>query len=241
MKRMKEGENMEHNVYIIRIKIYTIQNISEEEIRGELTKYIDSGLVKHHQFAELHNINKYKYYCYDSLYPIEKDKIYKKNQIYTLTIRTLDTELAKYFSEHIVNTYTDKIKGLTAQIGIIPRKHIDIMYTLTPAILKCTSGYWKDEMTVEQYEERLKINLIKKWNEFYGEKIEEDFELFTGIEFLSKCPIASKYKEIKLLGDKIRMHVANNEKAQQLAYMALGTGILEMNSRGFGFVNYRWL
>lgn len=232
---------METRVYVVRIKIYITKDIPVEEIRGEVSEFLDSGLVVNPQFAELHKENRYKYYSYDSLYPIEKDKVYKKERIYTLTIRTLDANLAKYFSEYVVNTYTDKLKGLTAQVRIIPKKHIDVMYTLTPAILKCDSGYWKDEMTVEQYEERLKVNLIKKWNEFQGEKIQEDFELFTGVEFLSKCPVASKYKGIKLLGDKIRIHVADNEMAQKLAYMALGTGVLEMNSRGFGFVNYRWL
>ena len=232
---------MEIRVYSARIRIYIIRDIPVEKIRGAVTEFLDSGLVVNPQLAALHSQNKYKYYVYDSLYPIEKDKIYKKDHIYTLTIRTLDTTLAKYFSEYVVNTYTDKIKGLTAQVRMIPKKHIDVLYTLTPAILKCDSGYWKDEMTVEQYEERLKVNLIKKWNEFQGEKIEENFELFTGVEFLSKCPIASEYKGIKLLGDKIRIHVADNEKAQKLAYMALGTGVLEMNSRGYGFVNYRWL
>ncbi len=232
---------MEIRVYSVRIRIYIIRDIPVEKIRAAVTEFLDSGLVVNPQLAALHSQNKYKYYVYDSLYPIEKDKIYKKDHIYTLTIRTLDTTLAKYFSEYVVNTYTDKIKGLTAQVRIIPKKHIDVLYTLTPAILKCDSGYWKDEMTVEQYEERLKVNLIKKWNEFQGEKIEENFELFTGVEFLSKCPIASEYKGIKLLGDKIRIHVADNEKAQKLAYMALGTGVLEMNSRGYGFVNYRWL
>lgn len=232
---------MEIRVYSVRIRIYIIRDIPVEKIRGAVTEFLDSGLVVNPQLAALHSQNKYKYYVYDSLYPIEKDKIYKKDHIYTLTIRTLYTTLAKYFSEYVVNTYTDKIKGLTAQVRMIPKKHIDVLYTLTPAILKCDSGYWKDEMTVEQYEERLKVNLIKKWNEFQGEKIEENFELFTGVEFLSKCPIASEYKGIKLLGDKIRIHVADNEKAQKLAYMALGTGVLEMNSRGYGFVNYRWL
>lgn len=232
---------MEITIYTVRIKVYIIVDTPVEEIRGAVTEFLDSGLAVDPQFAELHKQNRYKYYCYDSLYPIEKDKVYKKNQIYTLTIRTLDANLAKYFSEYVVNTYTDKLKGLTAQVRVIPKKHIDVMYTLTPAILKCESGYWKDEMTVEQYEERLKANLIKKWNEFHGEKIQEDFELFTGVEFLSKCPVASQYKGIKLLGDKIRIHVADNEMAQKLAYMALGSGVLEMNSRGFGFVNYRWL
>ena len=232
---------METTIYTVRIKVYIIVDTPVEEIRGAVTEFLDSGLAVDPQFAELHKQNRYKYYCYDSLYPIEKDKVYKKDQIYTLTIRTLDANLAKYFSECVVNTYTDKLKGLTAQVRIIPKKHIDVMYTLTPAILKCESGYWKDEMTVEQYEERLKVNLIKKWNELHREKIQEDFELFTGVEFLSKCPVASQYKGIKLLGDKIRIHVADNEMAQKLAYMALGSGVLEMNSRGFGFVNYRWL
>lgn len=232
---------MRITVYIIKIKIYVMIDTPLEEIRGTVTAFLDNGLAGDYQFAQFHQDNRYKYYCYDSLYPIENDKIYKKDRIYTLTIRTLDASLAKYFSNYVVNTYTDKIKGLTAQVGILPKKHIDVMYTLTPAILKCDSGYWKDEMTIEQYAERMKVNLIKKWNAFHGEKIQENFELFTGVEFLSKCPIASKYKGIKLLGDKIRMHIADNEMAQNLAYLALGTGVLEMNSRGFGFVNYRWL
>lgn len=232
---------MEVSVYETKIKIYVMADISANEIRRELTTYIDSGLAGTSQFAALHRENKYKFYCYDSLYPLEKDKVYKKDKIYTLTLRTLDVSLAKHFSEYVVHTHTRNLKGLTAQVRILPRKHIDVIYTLTPAILKCDSGYWKDEMTVVQFEERMKGNLIKKWNEFCGEKLEEDFELFTGVEFLSKCPVASEYKGVRLLGDKVRMHVAENAMAQKLAYLALGTGVLEMNSRGFGFVNYRWL
>lgn len=238
---MVGGENMGMTVYNIRIKIYLIKDLPAEKVRGAVTEFLDSGLGADLKFAEFHKKNKYKYYSYDRLYPIEEDKVYKKDRIYTLTIRTLDINLAKYFAEYVVNTYTDKLKGLTAQVRIIPQKHIDVLYTLTPAILKCGSGYWKDEMTVEDYEERMKINLIKKWNEFHGEKIQEDFELFHGLEFLNKCPIADEYKGIKLLGDKIRVHVADNEMAQKLSYMALGSGLLEVNSRGYGFVNYRWL
>ena len=96
-------------------------------------------------------------------------------------------------------------------------------------------------MSLSELEERLKVNLIKKWNHFTGEKINEDFQLYTMLEFLNEGPIVMEYKNVKLLGDKVRLQIADNDNAQKLAYMSLGTGLLEMNSRGAGFVNYRWL
>ena len=85
------------------------------------------------------------------------------------------------------------------------------------------------------------MNLLKKWRQFYGEKLPEDFELFMGIEFLNKVPIKVEYKNIHLLGDKLRLYIAGNETAQNLAQMAIGVGMGEMNSRGSGFCNYHWL
>lgn len=225
----------------VRIKIYILVDIPAEKILGEISTFIDSGLAQNVQFAELHQENRYKGYCYDSLYPVEPDKVYKKDKIYTLTIRTIDTNLAKYFAEQVVNGYTTSMKGITAEIKVIPKKHIDMLYTLTPAIMKCETGYWKDSLSLEQYEERLKINLLKKWKQFCTKELQEDFEFLTGIEFLNKCPVAVNYKEIRLLGDKLRLHVADNATAQKLAYLAVGTGVAEMNSRGYGFCNYRWL
>ena len=115
------------------------------------------------------------------------------------------------------------------------------LYTLTPAILKDDKGYWRDYMNLTEFGERLKVNLIKKWNQFAHEKLEEDFELYTVIDFSNKVPIAMEYKNIKLLGDKFCIHISEHPTAQNLAHMAIGTGVCEMNSRGAGFVNYRWL
>lgn len=50
-----------------------------------------------------------------------------------------------------------------------------------------------------------------------------------------------KYKNISLLGDKISFKVSENDMAQEISNFALGVGVGEINSRGFGFVNYRWL
>lgn len=229
------------SVIQIRLKIYLLKDIPADKVQAETAAFIDKGLVQSAQFAELHNENRYKGYCFDSLYPIEADKIYHKDKIYTLTIRTIDTELVRFFDKQAVNGYTNTMKALTSEIKIIPFKYIDILWPLVPVILKCENGYWKDTLSVEQYEERLKINLLKKWNQFCGEKLAEDFEMFTGIEFLNRSPIAVAYKGIRLLGDKPRLHIAENESAQKLAQLAIGTGIGEMNSRGCGFCNYRWL
>lgn len=229
------------NVKQIRLNIYMLQDVSTNNMQKSITSFIDRGFLHSEKLSTLHEKNTFKLYCYDLPYPIEKDKLYKQGKIYTLTIRTVDNTLARYFSEICVNNYTQEIKGLTVDIRILPKKHIDRIYTVTPLIIKSEQGYWRSCMSVNDFEQRLKVNLIKKWNSFNAEKIDEDFDLYTGIEFINKTPISMAYKTVKLLGDKIRLNVSDNATAQKLIYMALGTGIGEMNSRGAGFINYRWL
>lgn len=225
----------------IRMRIYVLEEIPAAKVQAELAAFLDQELVKDERFAKLHNENKFKMYCFDALYPVEADKIYKKDKIYTLTIRTVDSALAKYFAEQVVNGHTKTVKALTTEVRVIPQKYIQLLFTLTPVVMKCERGYWKDTLSIEQYEERLKVNLLKKWHCFYGEKLPEDFELFNGVEFLNKSPVALEYKNIRLLGDKLRLHVAENESAQNLAQLAVGAGLGEMNGRGYGMCNYRWL
>lgn len=228
-------------VFQIRIKLYMLKDIKAEKIQTKVTAFMDKSFAEKEELLRMHEKNTFKYYCMDLPYPLEQDKVYKKGKIYTVTVRTLDERLAKYFYEVCVNGFTEEIKGLTAEIRILPQKIIETLYTLTPVILKDNDGYWRTHMAVKDFEERLKINLIKKWNTFTGEKLSEDFQFYTMLEFLNEAPIVMEYKNIKLLGDKIRLQIADNETAQKLAYLSLAAGIGEMNSRGAGFVNYRWL
>ena len=229
-------------VFEIRMKVFLLQDIPLNQVQMKIASFLDRGFLADEELAKLHKENKYKGYSMDLLFPLEKDRIYKKDKIYTITIRTIDEKLARYFNSVCVNTYTEDMKGLTAQIRIIPQKHIDCLYTITPAVLKDNSrGYWRNYMSLSEFGERLKVNLIKKWNQFENEKLDEDFSLYTRIEFSNKVPIAMEYKNIKLLGDKFCIHISDHPTAQKLSYMAIGTGVLEMNSRGAGRVNYRWM
>lgn len=228
-------------IYQIRLKLFLLEDIAANKIQEKITAFIDSGFKANEKWLNFHEQNSYKNYCYDQLFPLEKDKLYKKEKIYTLTIRTVDLELVKYFKLVCVDNHTKEIKGLVAEIRVLPKKILETVYSITPVIVKTEEGYWKDAIKFSEFEQRLKVNLIKKWNAYHNEKIDEDFDLYTMIELKNKKPIAMEYKNIKLLGDKVQIQVADNKRAQDLWYFALGVGLGEMNARGCGFLNYRWL
>lgn len=229
------------SVFEIRVKVYILKDIFFTNILAREAEYIDSALAQSEKWLEYHEINQFKKYCFRCLYPIEKDGVYKKDNIYTITARTVDAELARYFSKVLRNHYTDSMKGLVVENRVLPRKVIGEIYSLTPVIQKSDYGYWKNQMSLEEFERRLFENAVKKYNQFTGKKIDEDFQLYTNIIFLNRKPIANEYKGIRLLGDKVNLKIADNAQAQELAYFLLGTGLCEMNSRGYGYCNYRWL
>lgn len=229
------------SVFEICVKVYILKDISFTNILAREAEYIDSALAQSEKWLEYHEINQFKKYCFGCLYPIEKDGVYKKDNIYTITARTVDAELARYFSKVLRNHYTDSMKGLVVENRVLPRKVIGEIYSLTPVIQKSDYGYWKNQMSLEEFERRLFENAVKKYNQFTGKKIDEDFQLYTNITFLNRKPIANEYKGIRLLGDKVNLKIADNAQAQELAYFLLGTGLCEMNSRGYGYCNYRWL
>lgn len=227
-------------VFQIRIKLFLLNNIKSEYLQNKLNSFIDSSFAKNDELLKFHETNKFKVYCFDGLYPIEKDKIYKKDNIYTITLRTIDKKLADFFANNLVNEFNNDFKGLTSEIKIIPKKYIERIYSVSPVLLK-NDGYWKGKLTIDDFERRTKENLIKKYNFIMNTKIDEDFQLYTSIEFKNKKPIAVPYKNIKFLCDKISLNIADNKMAQELAYFSLASGILEANSRGFGFVNFKYL
>lgn len=226
-------------VYQIDCKVYLLKNIDYTKILYEISSFIDNGLCKDIEMLEFHRGKDFKNYVHSGFKEIEKDKIYKEGKIYSFSIRCINEKLMDYFYKTLKDISTETMKGLVTTVKLIPKVFIEKLYTLTPAIIKFNEGFWKGKIDFINYEKRLIVNSIKKAKIALGEDFNEDFVLYNRIEILNNKPILSKFKKISLLGDKIELIIADNERAQQIAYILLGTGICENNTRGFGYLNYK--
>ena len=164
----------------------------------------------------------------------------KTGKVYTIKIRTPDVELASFFSERLIGTKTNVMQAVSMDLKINSfARPVEKIYSLTPVIIKNDNGYWKGHLSLEEYEKRIFENLIKKYNALHEEKMDENFTFSTFFAFVNKKPIAFPYKNVKLLGDKIEIMIEPNDRAQELAKVAITCGIGELNARGAGFVLYK--
>lgn len=215
-----------------------MKNIPLDHILEEISNFIDTGLGKTEKMLEFHEGRGFKNYSHSGFKELEKDKIYKEGKIYSFSIRCIDEVLKNYFSQTLADTSTSTMKGLVAIVKPIPKIYIEKLFTLTPTIIKLDKGYWKGNIDFETYERRIIENSIKKAKAILGD-FDENFVLYNNIKLLNRKPIATCFKNISLLGDKFELAIANNEMAQNISYILLGTGVCEICSRGFGFVNYK--
>lgn len=228
-------------VYEIKVKVFVLKEFSYDRACTITSGFVDRCLVKDEEFLKFHEKNCYKAYSIDMPYKPEEDGVYKKDSVYAIRVRTADRKLMDYLLNNLPDTTTEYMKGLTSSVRVIPRKHIAKIYSLTPVVMKLEEGgYWKSTISFDRYEKLLVANLIKKYNSFMGTKIDEDFDLYNSIEKLNKVPIGVVYKSIKLLGDKFEIVAADNPMAQELMYFAIASGLGGNNSRGLGFVGYKY-
>ncbi|WP_410208350.1 CRISPR-associated endoribonuclease Cas6 [Fusobacterium sp.] len=230
------------DLWQIELKVFLLRDIDYKDVMIKVAAFIDTTLKKNEKWKEFHKAKRYKGYSFNSLYPISRNGVYKKGRVYTVQIRTVIEELKDFFSNELQENSTEEMKGLvTKVIKIKNGKILDKLISVTPLIIKSDKPYWREDLTIEEFLERIRIILTKQYNEFYNDKIDEEIQIFTGIRFKNKCPIATKYKSILILGEKVELDIAKNETAQKLAFLSLGTGAGHMAARGFSFMNPRWI
>ena len=66
------------------MKLAFLVDIPLDQLQTKLTEFLDRSLVQEEQFARFHKENRFKNYNFDLCYPVEKDKLYKKEKdLYT--------------------------------------------------------------------------------------------------------------------------------------------------------------
>ncbi|GEM_PF-4248032 len=101
----------------------------------------------------------------------------------------------------------------------------------------------------ERFKKNLSRNLLKKYNYFSKEKIDEDFDLFENIEIeeIENTLKAVKINFIKnsdnwfdVIGSRYRLKAGKiNETQKRILEMCYDLGFGERNTFGFGFMNLK--
>lgn len=215
---------------------YLLNDIYFDEVNEKEGKFINSSMLLDKELANIHKSEGYKYYVYDSLYPRESDKIYKKGRVYVFKIRSIDKDLITKIRKMITKTKSEDFKIVSTELKTYNQFFINELYTVTPAVLTVDNRFWVKGDSIELLQRRIVENLIKKYKDYYEKEIEVKESFIQGIELKNRKPIGLRYKNIRLMGNKLTVLVNDDEASQKLAFMALGTGLLEKNSsNGMGF------
>lgn len=227
-------------VFELPLKICFLTQLPSVRVSERIGRFISGALRMSENDSLYRANNSFRSYTFDQPFPLESEHIYREGKIYTVRIRTISQELAEFFIRRLP-LYTDGcLQVLEGEVKVIPRYILERVHTLTPVVLKTEQGYWRNQMQEREFEERLKRNLIRKYNFFQHTHLNCDFCLFRQMEFINRKPVRITQRDISLLGDKVSLTAAQNETAQELLYMALGTGVGENNAGGCGFLGYRF-
>lgn len=229
-------------IFQIDCKVFLLKNIELNDLLYEVSSFVDECLSNNEKMLKFHLAYEYKNYVISGFKEIERDKFYKEGKVYTFAIRCIQEELMEFLLKNLPNSQTNFMKGLVSSVKVIPKLMLEKIYTITPALIKLNKlGYWRGVLSLEEYEKRLFDNAIKKYKYITGKEIDKNFCLYNRIEFLNHKPIVNNYKNIRLLTDKIELDISTDAIAQEVAYMLLGTGLMENNGRGYGYLNFRIL
>lgn len=201
----------------------------------QLSKWVNDAMFCDEELKAFHKNNRLKHYCFSSLYPTEKSGTYEKGRAYVFRIKSFSENFIRQMELLLGKAQSTYFQKVASDIKKWNPKIIGEISTITPAISTIEKGYWTSKNGLMFIEKRIKINLIKKYNDYFNEKLNEDFEFTYALELINEKPIKIPYKNIHFLGNKFVLRLAENEGAQKLGKTALATGLLEKNSLGLGF------
>jgi len=145
--------------------------------------------------------------------------------------KTVETNIPDGFGEFTLDSGTPIVIR-------IPRHRLQ-EYGITPA-RDYNYVYWRKEHTPTPFIKQLEENLIKKYNEYSGTETDES-PVFEKIRFVKQVavPLRIDRRETTVIGTLWTFYLrALDDQKREMLRFGLDAGFGEMNSLGFGFMNF---
>jgi len=215
------------------------------------------GLLKGSAYHGLHHKRGYKFFSFSNIFPPED---MREGDVRHFLVASPDSRLIAIFKERLEGLKRINIGEMAFSLENIavlkPRIGRSCMLvTATPIIIRIPRVnysryginppkdypylYWRKQYPFEAFIKQLEENLVKKYNAFHGESVSPSpiFE-----QFIFKKQVCNhiiiKGRKVKVLGSlwRFAFNYLSGEK-KKIIQFGLDTGLGELNSLGFGFIN----
>lgn len=238
-------------IYEGTLKLFLLKDIFNKNYQEKIAAIIDKSFLASDDKKLFHKERKLKGYVFNGFFDKNaknKDFKYPAGSVYSVRIRSLDENLMEFFKLNLAKTRTEEMQALTFEYRTLPDTTVTKLYSVTPAVCKFEDGYWANSHTIDDILKRIEQNARKKLA-LVNETIPEDVDFIINSKKLNNYPIIREFnnkssqnncnQKIKFLCDKFEFEISPNEYSQKLAKAIIGAGLLEMNARGFGYVNVK--
>lgn len=219
------------NYYNLKIVALLKQDLDNFSAYEKISNLISSAMLKDNNLKQIHEQNTYKNYVFCNLYSIEKDSIYKKNNIYTFDLRGIEIEKILKLKQVMNNAENDYLKVIQIIFQTNQQREIKKLITLTPTIITTEKGDYDIKDNLEFVKKRILANTQKKYKNIFKDNVDIDF--IKDIKKTNVKPIKIPYKNINILGNKFEIFIKEDKMSQDLAFLILSIGCLEKNAIGF--------
>jgi len=210
-----------------------------------ISKYISFSTVRG-GLEESHKRDGFKYYAFSGFRPKKGEpnaKVYRSGDSYEFSIRSFDEKLIDTLSHSLrENINNSDFLVIQTTKKTIKQFFISELYSATPTIVSIEDKkFWTMQQSgdIIQLQKQLHDNLEKKYQSFFGEKLQSTQNFIQLLEIKNQKPqniiIHKNGKKVTFFGNKFRIVPNEDEVSQKLAFVAIACGLGEKNSYGSGF------
>jgi len=234
------------------------------KLKDEKTQIIDNAYHKiqgfvyklmRDRYSSLHDKKGYKFFCFSNIFPFKDET---KNLIISSPSEDIIESIASgiHVGEVVnIGEMQFRITGYNVFKTRVPTRDLHVVSS-TPIMIRIPESkydyynipfderksryvYWRPKYSFEAFVKQLSENLIKKFNDFYGTKVDV-YDLFE--QFLFKEPVygaltidGRDHPFAASLWDFLWGYIDSMQR--KIIEFGIDTGFGERNSLGFGFMN----